>query len=231
MGSSVGENVATGTIDNTLSNLVSGSCGYSDSGYEISYSWTAPASGCYQFSTINVGGLYSDQLDTRLYILDGACEGTELACDDDFLEIVTRSVFEFDVTSGTEYYVVVDGYSSFSTGDFGLSITSCPVAVPEDCSSGLDDDGDGAIDCADSLIVHKMRLVQVQPILEEVFVQEASMKMVIHFTDCEDPDCDDLDVLMMLLAMFLTQKTVPMEQIMMETGLTDCDDSECSTDP
>ena len=116
------ENVATGTIDNTLSNLVLEVVDILTLDMKFPTLGQLLQLAAISSSTINTGELFSDQLDTRLYILDGACEGTELACDDDFPGANYGSQSEFDVTSGTEYYVVVDGYSSFSAGDFGLSM-------------------------------------------------------------------------------------------------------------
>jgi len=51
-----------------------GSCSTYDSGEDVGYSWTAPYAGTFIFSTDE------SEIDTVLYIRDGDCDGTELAC-------------------------------------------------------------------------------------------------------------------------------------------------------
>ena len=98
--------------------------------------WEAPQAGHYLFST------KGSSFDTILYALDG-CTGRELTCNDD-ADPDRTSKIELDLRTGEMVLIVVDGYAGES-GAFQFSIS----AVEQLCDNGLDDDGDGATDCAD----------------------------------------------------------------------------------
>lgn len=92
-----------------------GSCG--GAGGEIVYTWIPPSAGSYTIST-------EGMVDTVLYVRQGEPDmcGEELACNDDEPGATTSSI-TLDL-SGEPIVVVVDGYSSSSTGSFSLSIRS-----------------------------------------------------------------------------------------------------------
>ncbi len=75
-----------------------------------------------------------------------SCGGSVLACDDDggtgFLSLV-----ELTASFGTTYYIRVSGWNG-ATGPIALDI-SCSSFTAENCSDGIDNDGDGLVDCAD----------------------------------------------------------------------------------
>jgi len=75
-----------------------------------------------------------------------SCGGSVLACDDDggtgFLSLV-----ELTASFGTTYYIRVSGWNG-ATGPIALDI-SCSAFTAENCSDGIDNDGDGLVDCAD----------------------------------------------------------------------------------
>ncbi len=84
--------------------------------------------------------------DTVLYVRREPCEtGTQLACNDDSGGTVSRVTFA--ATRGT-YFIFVDGFNEGARGDFVLNITES--AGTEICDNARDDDGDGAVDCADA---------------------------------------------------------------------------------
>jgi hypothetical protein len=83
--------------------------------------------------------------DTILEVLD-ACGGTVLACNDDSVGLL--STVNFATTAGTSYWVHVSGWNG-GIGAGTLDI-SCAAGAAEICDNGIDDDLDGAIDCADS---------------------------------------------------------------------------------
>lgn len=71
--------------------------------------------------------------DTKLYIYENTCptytSGTPFACNDDLCNNApiynsnfVSSLTGLNLTSGNTYYFVVDGYSSFSSGDYTLDI-------------------------------------------------------------------------------------------------------------
>ena len=79
----------------------------------------------------------------RLYVRRGACgQGPELAC-----EPGSQRIDLAQAEPGT-YFIIVDGDSIFGQGEFQL--TAFSGAQPEECRNFSDDDGDGAVDCADS---------------------------------------------------------------------------------
>lgn len=120
-----------------------GSCATTTGGEDVSFLWTAPETGTYTFST--AGSNY----DTILYVAD-SCIGEELDCNDDadFNAGVTSSeVIDIFVAEGDSIVVTIDAYEFFESGTYSLDITP---TFEQTCDDGLDDDGDGVTDCADS---------------------------------------------------------------------------------
>lgn len=100
----------------------SGSCG-GDGAPDVGYTFTAPAAGTYTFDT------HGSQLDTVIYVLDGTCSGTELACDDD--GDGSQSALAVDLAADQTVTVVVDGNDDGGL-PFSLRVQDgshvCPVA-------------------------------------------------------------------------------------------------------
>ena len=132
LGESTGDEIGSGSTTG-MGDDYSGSCGGSG-GADVAYLWTAPTTGRYQFDTI---GSSFDTL-IRLFLAEsggGLGEGvlcgsggssgdaSDLGCDDDSGGSLTSSL-TYSVTEGTEYVVVVDGFSSGSSGEYLLSINS-----------------------------------------------------------------------------------------------------------
>jgi hypothetical protein len=85
--------------------------------------------------------------DTALIVYRDRCGvDPQLACDDDSGGGVNSRVVLNNAAPGT-YYVVVDGWAD-SAGAYRLNLS---LGVREQCENGVDDDGDGLIDCADRL--------------------------------------------------------------------------------
>jgi hypothetical protein len=104
---------------------------------ELVVSFTAPYAARFQFTTVGTGH------DTVLALLSD-CEN-EVACNDDTHGV--QSEVQADLQLGETVLVVVDGYNN-AVGPAQLNIT---VASEVDrCDNGLDDDGDGDIDCDDA---------------------------------------------------------------------------------
>ncbi|HJL14448.1 MAG TPA: CAP domain-containing protein [Sandaracinaceae bacterium LLY-WYZ-13_1] len=115
-------------------------CGRGGDGVpDVAFRYTAPVAGTYRFDTEGSG------FDTVLSIRAG-CGGEELACNDDIRRgAVTASRLTVDLAACETVVVVVDG---FGEGDVGA--VSLHVEAEEGrCDDGLDDDGDGRIDCDD----------------------------------------------------------------------------------
>ena len=107
-------------------------------GNDYRLEFTAPADGDYLFATGNSG-----PTDVVVALMD-ECRGTELSCGDTFTQAgVVRSML-----AGQTVLVVVEGYSVLGNGPFQLDIVP-PEAVEISCADGIDNDVDGAADCAD----------------------------------------------------------------------------------
>jgi hypothetical protein len=109
-------------------------------GPEYTYRFVAAANG---FATATLSGL-TDDLD--LFVLRSAggcdpalCEGQSRAGGS------TDEAVTFATTAGSEYLVVVDGYAG-AVSSYTVAL-SCELF--EICDNGLDDDGDGLVDCDD----------------------------------------------------------------------------------
>jgi hypothetical protein len=106
--------------------------------------------------------LCNSAYDTKVYVYEGSCPGTLVACNDDFCNDPSGNPFRSQVScvtlTGGTYYVVVDGYGG-DCGDYNIVTsfsTGCPeVCVPENCPSGALLEGepvcfDGYIDTYDA---------------------------------------------------------------------------------
>jgi hypothetical protein len=101
-------------------------------GLDYSYEWTAPAAGRYVFTTNSP----TTTFDTVLYLLDGTCDGDELACREDVPEN-TRSTVVVELAMGQTVIVVVDAYG-VANGAYELRIFDAPA---EDTAGGSCCDG------------------------------------------------------------------------------------------
>lgn len=119
LGDAVGTLVTSAT---PLDDHFSGSCGGAG-GAELLYTWTAPADGLYSFDTM------AQSRDTVLYLLDGGCEGGELACNER-PSSTQRSVVSASLTAGQTVTVVVDSDAS-ATGPTSLAIWPASQTCPD----------------------------------------------------------------------------------------------------
>jgi hypothetical protein len=113
LGSTTGTPVLSGNTASARDDFV-GSCGGASS-RDRSYTFTAASPGTHTFDT------YGSAFDTVLYVLDGACVGAELGCNNDTL--VLQSELSLSLAAGQQVTVVIDGTSPVATGDFDLNIT------------------------------------------------------------------------------------------------------------
>lgn len=91
--------------------------------FDVWHCWTADCDGA------AVVDLCDSGFDTTLSVYD-ACDGSELACNDDSCGLQSRidpTDIVFPVTSGTTYYLRVAGYY-LTTGAYGLVVESCASA-------------------------------------------------------------------------------------------------------
>jgi hypothetical protein len=95
-------------------------CGYANGAPDVVYTLTPLYTGSYTIS------LCGSSFDTELYVrTGGACPGTTvLSCNDDACGL--QSSLVLNLTAGTTYYIIVDGYNA-NAGAYVLNIT-------DDCS-------------------------------------------------------------------------------------------------
>ncbi|HWB73483.1 MAG TPA: hypothetical protein VG755_00980, partial [Nannocystaceae bacterium] len=98
----------------------SGSCG-GDGSPDVGFTFTAPADGIYTFDTSN------SQLDTVLYLLDGVCSGSEIACDDN--GDGSQSVITVPLTAAQTVTAIVDGNSA-GGAPFSLRVRAGDFTCP-----------------------------------------------------------------------------------------------------
>lgn len=105
---------------------------------DVAFQWTAPRAGRYDISTEGSG------FDTLLSVHRGGCDGEEIACNDDVNgSREARLTIELDACE--TIVIVVDGWQRSDVGDVRLTVKG----REEVCDDGLDDDGDGLVDCDD----------------------------------------------------------------------------------
>lgn len=96
----------------------------SDSGPEVTYGFTAPATALYTFDT------FGSSFDTVLHVHKGTCSGESVACNDDTSG--RQSQVKVMLGEGETVVVVVDGYAAVASGAFELNVSQtfvppCPM--------------------------------------------------------------------------------------------------------
>jgi hypothetical protein len=115
LGSAVGSSVATGNICGLTSDTHP-SCANSPTGPDVVYSWTAPASDRYTFTTA------TSNFDTVLVLQSPSL--VELACnDDDEGNFTLQSTLNVDLSIGQQVLVTVDSYGT-QCGNYVLGISA-----------------------------------------------------------------------------------------------------------
>jgi hypothetical protein len=113
-----------------------------ESGPEYAYYFQAPGD---QANTVSVTLSYDPPLDLDIFVLDD--QG--IPCNSESCLAYGALSAEFETEPGQDYWLVVDGYQG-DVGDYSIQVDCEPVADAEDCDNGVDDDGDGLVDCDDT---------------------------------------------------------------------------------
>jgi hypothetical protein len=117
--------------------------------YDEACPYTGSTSGDEVYVISGVSGqitidLCNSAYDTKVYVYQGSCPGTLVACNDDACNDPSGNPFRslvtcVNVSSSNTYYVVVDGYFG-DCGTYNISTsfsTGCPAACdPENCPPG-----------------------------------------------------------------------------------------------
>ncbi len=133
LGTLVEGNTGNANAENTPAAGQEGCSDATGRGPEAVFSFVPNASGSVCLST------EGSDYDTVLYVNEGGCDGTAVACNDDNRDVTesNRAAIELTVADGsTEYTVFVDGFSNSSRGIFRLSSTDGPCATnpPAECN-------------------------------------------------------------------------------------------------
>lgn len=159
-------------------------------------------------------------MDTVLYVRD-TCPGTaDIACNDDTTGIGNASRVQFFAEADTRYFVNVDSYNVPGPYILRVRYGNCAgLPAPELCADRVDNDADGAIDCADT----DCRL-------------DPSCIAGVSETICDDgrdddgdgqTDCDDLDCFGRPECTENCNDGIDNDR----DGYFDCFDSVCVSDP
>lgn len=106
--------------------LATSSCGGGEDDGDVWHCWTADCSG---IATIS---LCDSAFDTTLAVFD-ACDGEEIACNDDSCGTSTnRSRIDLNVTEGEEYLFRVAGFGG-QQGNYNIVVSGCTAPTPKCC--------------------------------------------------------------------------------------------------
>lgn len=118
LGGALGSSVATGTTCGKSSDFEpSCALGPAGSTRDVVYSWTAPASDSYRFTT------QGSSIDTVLELRSASSPADVLKCNDDETDDTLQSALDVDLVLGQQVLVVVDSYG-MSCGDYTLGISA-----------------------------------------------------------------------------------------------------------
>ena len=123
-----GSSVVTGT-NAALSDHRAAGCTYGSGGADAAFTFTATMAGLYTFDT------EGSDYDTVLYVLEGACDGLEIACDDDG-GTGSLSTLTVELAATETVVVVVDGYDDTETGTYVLNIARAAATFADPSAAG-----------------------------------------------------------------------------------------------
>ena len=120
---------------------------WDESGPEYAYEYVAAVNGTATVD-VSVSGWFNFS-DLDVFVLNGAGG----SCDPMSCEAYGDSTATWTVTAGSVWYILVDGFQG-DTSDYDLSLSVSGSGggsgTEGSCTDGLDGDGDGSVDCADS---------------------------------------------------------------------------------
>ena len=116
--------IFTGTTSGRTSAVRDHSCASGGSGPDLSVSWVAPATRCYQIEITSL-----NDIDTILGVYASCALEEELACDDNGVAgndgDNQLSRLQLDAVAGTRYAILVDSFYASDTGTVNVVVTPC----------------------------------------------------------------------------------------------------------
>ncbi len=108
-------------------------CGYSTPGKEQIYTFTAPYTGSYQIAQTS-SFTYTDYF---FKAASGGCSATGWTCIADLNGAATSVSSSFNLTAGTQYYILLDPEST-TGGNVSFSIVCPPPPANDNCANAID---------------------------------------------------------------------------------------------
>jgi hypothetical protein len=206
----------TGTTAGAANTVTNYSCSNTSPGPDVVYTFNSLAAELATFSL----QITTPNTDLDLVVMaeqGGGCDGNECEA---FAGSATLNpeALVVQVGAGSTYYVSVDSKGAGSAGAFTLSLACGATPGAEFCTNGLDDDGDGLVDCNDPVCTaHPACLVAAEVCTDGVDNDGDGL------VDCSDPDC-------------FTQPGCALVELCDDgtdndaDGLVDCQDIDCIGD-
>lgn len=110
-------------------------CTFTSTARDVVYSYTPPTDADVTFD------LCQSNYDTKIFIYDGSCLGTPIACNEDGGVPCNENPFRsylgcVPLVAGHEYFIVVDGDGT-ACGNYSLTMTECAPPPGDVCASAL----------------------------------------------------------------------------------------------
>ncbi|MDE0959501.1 MAG: hypothetical protein OSB09_01845 [Planctomycetota bacterium] len=185
VGSNAVDTTAMTTSADPYDNSQCATSALGDMGSDAWYQFTAPTSGTATISTCD-----SITFDSDVVIYQGTCGAlTQIACNGDGIGCGSfTSILDVSMTGGTTYFIRVGSWAQGDSGTGILEITLAGAPTPENCTNGVDDDGDGLIDCEDTDCDLDPACVGAPPENCTNGTDDDGDGLI----DCDDPDCSSL---------------------------------------
>jgi len=127
-------------------------------GATASYNTCAPPGGVARVASFNMAATADLKLDFSqgkgsAHVVAVFRAGVGQACDQNLVECVrvgqdATASHTFNGLAAGSYWIIVQSFTG-TAGSTSITLSTGKTATPEICNNGIDDDGDGAIDCAD----------------------------------------------------------------------------------
>jgi hypothetical protein len=131
---------------------------FSTVGATASYSTCAPPGGVARVASFTMAGSADLKLDFSqgkgsAHVVAVFRAGVGQACDQNLVDCLrvgedATATHTFNGLAAGNYWIVVQSFTG-TVGSVTITLSTSQTTTPEICDNGIDDDGDGAIDCAD----------------------------------------------------------------------------------
>ena len=190
-------------------------CSTGTGGHDDVWSVTVPTTGNWCFIVTQA------TFDTTVYLTNTCLNtGSLITCDANDGPS-TWSMAEGSLTAGRTVFLAVDGNTATAFGTYRLLVQSgaCPLVLPEFCDNGVDDDANGATDCADTACAGSPACGPQPEICDDAFDNDLD-----GLVDCSDTDCSGAAVCIPVPELCADARDNDLDT------LIDCFDPDCAGD-